>query len=142
MKQFNKVEIRIVQSQEDLMKAFIVRGIVYMHEQGCPYNEEFDLNDFTATQVIGLVDGEPAMTARIRYFADFAKLERLAIREEYRGTGLGHEIFGFILKHCLEKNYKKVCLNTKKRLISFYEKYGFKVSNEEFEYNEKKYLFK
>lgn len=65
--QSKKLVIKIVENEEERLKAFLIRGIVYMHEQECPYEEEFDLNDFTATQIIGLIDNEPILTARIRY---------------------------------------------------------------------------
>ncbi|KAF1042876.1 MAG: Acetyltransferase [Herbaspirillum frisingense] len=80
--------IKVVEDETERLKAMLVRGIVYMHEQQCPFHEEFDLNDHTATQIIGLTDaGEPVLTARVRYFNGFAKIERLSIRSEYRGKG-------------------------------------------------------
>src|SRR4051794_24719610 len=54
----------------------------------CPYEEEFDGNDFSATHLIGYVGNEPAACLRVRYFADFAKIERLAVRREFRTTRL------------------------------------------------------
>lgn len=140
MKQQDKLELKIVDNQEDLLKTFLVRAIVYMHEQKCPYEEEFDKNDFTATQILGLVNGQPAITARIRYFGDFVKLERLAIREEYRGQGYGHQLLKFMLKICFEKNYSKIYLHAQKRLAPFYEKYGFYVQKREFNFSEHDYV--
>jgi len=63
-----------------------------MGEQACPYDEEFDGNDFCAMHLIGSIGDEPAGCMRIRFFADFAKLERLAVRREFRGTPLVFEI--------------------------------------------------
>ena len=37
-----------------------------MEEQDCPYDEEFDLNDYTSTHIIGLNGTEPILTARNR----------------------------------------------------------------------------
>ncbi|WNG40133.1 GNAT family N-acetyltransferase [Archangium violaceum] len=134
------LEIRVVRSEQDLIKAFLVRGIVYMHEQNCPYDEEFDLNDFTSTQILGLVDGEPALTGRIRYFAGFAKLERLAIREAYRGRGYGHALLQFMLRLCEEKGYREFYLHAQKRLESFYEQYGFHRLGDNFHFSEHDYV--
>jgi predicted GNAT family N-acyltransferase len=134
------LEIRVVRNEQDLIKAFLVRAIVYMHEQNCPYDEEFDLNDFTATQILGVVDGEPALTARIRYFAGFAKLERLAIREAYRGRGYGHALLQFMLRLCEEKGYREFYLHAQKRLEPFYAQYGFRCVGEDFQFSEHDYV--
>jgi predicted GNAT family N-acyltransferase len=134
------LELRVVRSEQDLIQAFLVRAIVYMHEQSCPYAEEFDLNDFTATQVLGLVDGEPAVTARIRYFSGFAKLERLAIREAWRGRGYGHALLQFMLRLCEEKGYREFYLHAQKRLAPFYEQYGFQRLGEDFQFSDHDYV--
>ena len=86
------VSVKVARSIEDLMQAFAIRAAVFLSEQHCPYAEEFDGNDFTATQFLGLVDGEPASTCRTRYFSDFAKLERVAVRREFRGSGVAAQM--------------------------------------------------
>lgn len=134
------LEIRVVRNEQELIKAFLVRGIVYMHEQNCPYDEEFDLNDFTSTQILGLVDGEPALTARIRYFSGFAKLERLAIREAYRGKGYGHALLQFMLRLCEQKGYREFYLHAQKRLEPFYEQYGFRRVGDNFHFSDHDYV--
>jgi predicted GNAT family N-acyltransferase len=134
------LELKIVASSEELQQALAVRTIVYVAEQKCPYHEEFDGNDFAATQVLGLVDGEPAVTARIRYFGDFAKLERLAIRREYRGRGYGHELIRFLVDFCRRKGYGCIYLHAQRRLVRFYEKYGFKPYREEFCFSDHGYV--
>jgi predicted GNAT family N-acyltransferase len=132
--------IKIVESEEERLKAMLIRAIVYMHEQQCPFNEEFDLNDHTATQIIGLVDGEPVLTARIRYFNGFAKIERLAIRSEYRGIGYGHQLLSFILNVCRQKGFSKFYLHAQARLQPFYEGYGFRAKGNEFGFSDHGYV--
>ncbi len=56
-----------------------------------PYEEEFDGNDFSSTHLLGYVGDEPAGCLRIRYFASFAKIERLAVRHEFRHTRLAFQ---------------------------------------------------
>ena len=68
------LSVKIARSFEDLARAVAIRGAVYIGEQECPYDEEFDGNDFSATHLIGYVGDEPAGCMRIRYFADFAKV--------------------------------------------------------------------
>ena len=136
----NQLVIKIVDNQEDLMKVNLVRAIVYMHEQDCPYEEEFDLNDFSATQIIGLIGKEPVLTARIRYFSDFAKLERLAVRPQYRGKGFGHQLLQFMLMIGQQKGFRKFYLHAQKRLQSFYELYGFQKIGNQFGFSDHDYV--
>ncbi len=132
--------IGVARSEQDLAKAFIVRAIVYMHEQNCPYEEEFDLNDFTATQILGTINGEPVLTARIRYFSSFAKLERLAIRPAFRGKGYGHALLQFLVGFCEEKGYREFYLHAQRRLEPFYAQYGFKRVGNDFQFSEHDYI--
>ncbi len=44
-----KLTVRVARTIEDFMRIVTVRGAVYMAEQECPYEEEFDGNDFSAT---------------------------------------------------------------------------------------------
>src|ERR1700716_4260761 len=69
------ISIRVAASLSDLMQVVAIRGAVYMGEQDCPYDEEFDGNDFCAMHLIGSVGSEPAACMRIRFFGDFAKLD-------------------------------------------------------------------
>ncbi len=132
--------IKVVENEEEKMKAMLIRAIVYMHEQNCPYQEEFDLNDFTATQIIGMIDGEPILTARIRYFEGFAKIERLAIRYEYRGHGYGRKLISYLLGLCRQKGFTRFYLHAQERLQSFYESYGFKVIGDKFGFSDHGYI--
>ena len=70
-----RLSVTVARSLEDMMRVMTIRSAVYMAEQECPYDEEFDGNDFSATHLIGYVGNEPAACLRIRYFADFAKIE-------------------------------------------------------------------
>ena len=80
------VTVEVVRSMDEMARVIAIRGAVYMGEQHCPFEEEFDGNDFSATHLICHKDGEPVGCMRIRYFADFAKLERLAVRNESRNA--------------------------------------------------------
>jgi predicted GNAT family N-acyltransferase len=132
--------VKVVENEEERLKAFVVRAIVYIHEQSCPYDEEFDLNDFTATQIVGLVNGEPVLTARIRYFGKLAKLERLAIRPEYRGKGYGHQLLQYMLWLCQSKGFNSFYLHAQSRLEPFYNQYGFKRDGENFAFSDHEYI--
>jgi predicted GNAT family N-acyltransferase len=121
------LSVNVARSFEDLARAVAIRGAVYIGEQECPYDEEFDGNDFSATHLIGYVGDEPAGCMRIRYFADFAKVERLVVRKEFRSSGLARELVAASVAHCRAKGYERVYVYAQKRLVKFWSKCGFAV---------------
>jgi predicted GNAT family N-acyltransferase len=121
-----RIQTITASNAEHIQQVFAVRAAVFMSEQICPYEEEFDGNDYCATHVIGLVDGRPGAVIRIRYFADFAKLERLAVLKSYRGTPVTRAVVEGALDICRRKGYARVYGHSQARLIGFWEKFGFK----------------
>jgi hypothetical protein len=93
---------------DDLARVIAIRSIVYMGEQKCPYSEEFDGNDFTATHVILLCDAEPVGTLRLRWFADWVKLERVCIRGEYRSRDALRAMINAALDFSARKGYRRL----------------------------------
>ncbi len=124
-----QISIRVAGTIDDFLRAAVIRGAVFIGEQRCPYDEEFDGNDFTATHLIGFVGGEPAGCLRIRYFADFAKLERLVVRKEFRSSGLASRLVEAGVEFCRTKGYTCMCTYAQKRLVGFWSKCGFTISD-------------
>lgn len=117
--------VNIARTVADFMQAVAIRGAVYIGEQECPYEEEFDGNDFSATHLVGYVNGEPAGCLRVRYFAGFAKVERLVVRREFRSSGLARLIVRRGVELCESKGYERVYVYAQKRLVKFWSKCGF-----------------
>lgn len=121
-----QIAVRIARTMEDMMKCFSVRAATYMSEQQCPFDEEFDGNDFCATHFIGEIDGEPAGCLRVRYFADFVKLERLAVRQEFRTSRLSFRLVREALAYCRRKGYSRAYGHSRSDLTRFWGLFGFK----------------
>jgi predicted GNAT family N-acyltransferase len=119
--------VTVARSMEDLARIIAVRSAVYIGEQSCPYDEEFDGNDLSATHLLGYIGDEPAGCLRIRYFADFAKVERLAVRQEYRSTRLSFQMVRAAIDLCRVKGYRRLYGHAQKRLVPFWSRFGFKV---------------
>jgi predicted GNAT family N-acyltransferase len=124
--QKKKLTVTVARTIEDFMRIMTIRGAVYMAEQECPYEEEFDGNDFSATHLLGYVGDEPAGCMRIRYFADFAKVERLAVRKEFRSAGLAPHLVRTSVELCEMKGYQRLYVHSQKRLVKFWTKCGFR----------------
>ncbi len=108
--------VRLVRDPSDFLKVASVRAATYMAEQACPYEEEFDGNDFCATHVIALDGRNPVGTLRLRWFAGFAKLERVCVLPAYRGT----PVVKMMLAECFEiasrKGYERMIGQIQARL--------------------------
>ncbi len=121
------VSVRVARSIEDMAKIFSVRSATFQAEQACPYEEEFDGNDFCATQLLAYVGADPAACIRIRYFGDFAKLERLSIRREYRGRRLSRSLVEAALAHCARKGFRRIYGHSRSDLVEFWQRLGFDI---------------
>jgi predicted GNAT family N-acyltransferase len=122
-----EIAVTVARSFDDLARVISVRSAVYLSEQECPYDEEFDGNDLVATNLIGYVGKEPAGCLRIRYFADFAKLERLAVRREFRNTRLSFQLVRAAIELCRVKGYRRMYGHAQKRLVNFWARFGFRL---------------
>ncbi len=123
---------KVVTNLEDLVKVFIVRGIVFVEEQGVPYEIEHDAYDLSATHILGEMDGEPFAAGRIRALGEYAKLERVAIRKSYRGKNLGHKLTDFMMSVAKEQGFKKYKVHAQVYLAEFYRKHGFEIVGDMF----------
>ena len=122
-----ETSVTVARSIEDLMRAISIRGAVYISEQKCPYEEEFDGNDFSATHLLGYVGNEPVGCLRVRYFADFAKIERLAVRGEFRSLGVGSQLVRAAIELCQIKGYRRIYAHSQKRLLEFWSQFSFRL---------------
>jgi predicted GNAT family N-acyltransferase len=121
------VTVEVVRSMDEMARVIAIRGAIYMAEQRCPFEEEFDGNDFSATHLICHKNGEPVGCMRIRYFAGFAKLERLAVRQEGRGGGLAGRILDAAIELCRKKGYSVLYAHSQKRFLKVWQSRGFKL---------------
>ena len=119
--------IRVVNGFEDMMRVAAVRSAVFIGEQACPYDEEFDGNDLAATHLLALVDNEPAGCMRLRFFGDFAKLERLAVRREFRTSRTAFQLVRASVALCREKGFRRIYGHARQDYLGFWQHFGFKL---------------
>lgn len=122
-----EIGVTVVRTLEDMMRVAAIRNVVYMGEQECPYYEEYDGNDLSATHLLAYMGDEPIGCLRLRFFADFAKLERLAIRKEYRKSRAAFQLVRAAFKFCQKKGYGKIYAHSQTRLVDFWRRFGFQV---------------
>ena len=117
------VDIAITQ---DLETCFALRHEVFVVEQDVPVEEEQDELDATATHLLARQDGDAIGTARIVFQDGVAKVGRVCVTAQARGTGLG----ATLIRACVEvaqgrADIAKVKLGAQTHALGFYEKLGF-----------------
>lgn len=122
----NPVRVELARTLGDMAQIIAIRAATYISEQECPYDEEFDGNDLCAAHFIGFVRGEPAGCIRIRFFSSFIKLERLAVRREFRSSTLAVRLVREAMRYASGKGYTRVYGHARSDLVRFWERFGLK----------------
>jgi predicted GNAT family N-acyltransferase len=125
------IQVRKVTDPADLEKVFAIRREVFVGEQNCPpeleWEHEEESNHFLAT-----VDGVPAGASRWRQTDKGYKLERFAVLKNFRGYGVGQELVKGVLADLPEEaNY--VYLHAQVQAVTLYERFNFVKTGPEFE---------
>lgn len=139
----NHVRVRVARDLNDLMRVFALRAVVYMAEQACPYDEEYDGNDFAAsTHLLAEIDGEPVGALRLRWFADFVKVERVAVKPEHRGGAVVRSLFGEGVKLASRRGYRRALGHIQARLAPFWRRMGFfeRPERDRFHFSDHEYI--
>ena len=117
------MRVQVARTLNDLVQVATVRALVYMGEQACPFDEEFDGNDLAgATHLMLRARNETIGVVRLRWFAEFAKLERLAIRKEHRGGPGLMMLARAAFSHARRKGYRRLMGHAQPRLVAFWRR--------------------
>lgn len=111
---------------EQIAAALVLRGMVFVEEQGIAYGEEFDVHDGEALHILGVVEGEPVAVARLRFATGWAKLERIAVRRVFRGRGYGRALVDFMVDEAKRCGYPHCRMHAQAHLQGFYAEHGFR----------------
>jgi predicted GNAT family N-acyltransferase len=119
------LRIEMVRDLNDFMKVVAIRASVFLAEQDCPYEEEFDNNDLSSLHLIAYLRGEPVATLRIRWFANFAKIERVCVMKHVRGGAVVKLMIETAVDIISRKGYTLAVGYIQKRLAPFWKQLGF-----------------
>ena len=120
------LDIRFTQNNKDMLSCLDLRRTVFIEEQNVPENEEVDGDDPDCDHILLTVSDIPVGTARLKYYNDFIKVQRVCVLKNYRGQGIGSKIINFIIRH-VEKNdiRSSVRLGSQIHALEFYKRLGF-----------------
>lgn len=123
--QRNDLSVEIVRDLAEFMKIVAIRSSVFLAEQDCPYDEEFDNNDLSSLHLIAYLRGEPVATLRVRWFANFAKIERVCVMKHVRGGAVVKLMIETAVDIISRKGYTLAIGYIQKRLAPFWKQLGF-----------------
>ncbi|UII27007.1 GNAT family N-acetyltransferase [Fulvivirga maritima] len=129
------LKAELVKDKEVLQKVYEIRREVFIEEQNVPEEEEYDEYEEVSYHFVAWDDLEPCGAARWRETKDGVKLERFAVREPYRGKGVGSLLVKTVLEHIAslpETEGKKLYLNAQISAMPLYAKFDFKPEGERF----------
>lgn len=131
MQNQKRIQVKQVSDSIELKKVFAIRRQVFVVEQNCPPELEWEFED-ESIHFLVTVDDIPAGAARWRKTDKGYKLERFAVLSEFRGLGVGQALVKAVLDDLpAEANY--IYLHAQIQAVGLYQKQGFEINGPEFE---------
>lgn len=115
----------LVSSLSEMTHVYAIRREVFVEEQHLTRSVRDDPDDRYSLHVLGSVDGEVAGTGRITFYGDEAQIVWVAVRQPYRGRGVGRAIMEHLLRLAAEQGIRIITLNAQTHALTFYEALGF-----------------
>lgn len=129
----HSVLIRPASDERDRAAVFVIRGAVFVAEQGVPIEEEWDPRDTDADHLLALHDGVPVGTVRmVAQQQGTGLLGRLAVLSTARGTGTGVALVRAVETRARERGLSAVELHAQTHALGFYERLGYTAHGGEF----------
>ncbi|MEI6506960.1 MAG: GNAT family N-acetyltransferase [Bacteroidota bacterium] len=126
----NKVNVKLIETQAELDEAHRIRKEVFVKEQGCPEEIEWEFEE-ESHHFLAKVDENAAGTARWRETQNGIKLERFAVLKEFRNNNVGAALLTMILND-VQKDGREIYLHAQLTAKNFYLKHHFKPKGEHF----------
>lgn len=120
-----------VKNKEELEKVFAVRKTVFVDEQNCPPELEWE-NEEESTHFLAEINGEPCGACRWRKTEAGYKLERFAVLKAFRGKRIGQALVAAALAD-LPESAHYIYLNAQLDAMRLYSRFGFIAEGEQFE---------
>ena len=125
------IRINKVDSELELAHVFEIRRGVFVDEQDCPPELEWEFEE-ESTHFLARLDELPVGAARWRKTEKGYKLERFAVAMAYRGKGVGQALVAAVLSD-LPEEATYVYLHAQVNAMGLYSKFGFLAEGLQFE---------
>ena len=132
-----KAKYKKVKTINEFIDAIRIRVEVFEIEQKCKPGSEPDEFDKIAQHYVAVANGKIVSTARFREpYKGIIKIGRMATKKEYRGKGISSGLLNYILKDTKKLKPKKIWLQSQVQAQKFYEKHGFKVISQSYDWDD------
>lgn len=118
---------------DDIALCHEIRKTVFTEEQGVSVAEEVDGMDDQAVHFLASLDGKPVGTARVLIKDDSAKIGRVCVLKEARGTYQGQALIKACLEWAQAQGLPRAMLGAQLDALGFYEGLGFTAYGEVFD---------
>jgi predicted GNAT family N-acyltransferase len=129
------MEIIRVRDLDQLNQCFVIRNKVFVEEQKVPADLEIDEKDASpeaSHHILIHVQGQPVAASRwYAYKPQTAKLQRVAVLKEFRGTGLGKELILAMENQAKDLGFTSTILDGQCYAEPFYQKLGYTTISKE-----------
>lgn len=137
------VDVRVADADDAREDAFDVRHEVFVDEQGVDEALEYDEYDDPEADAVHFVaysdetdapDADPIGAARLRTAdaSDIGKVERVAVREPWRKTGVGRALMLAIEAQADEQGLTALTLHSQTHAAGFYRELDYESVGDEF----------
>jgi predicted GNAT family N-acyltransferase len=118
-------DVTIVSTPRQRADALSVRIAVFVDEQGIAREDEIDEYDDVAVHAVGY-DGEtPVAAGRLVLMDGYAKIGRMAVLKEHRGSGLGAQVLAALEREGAARGMRLFKLSAQMSARGFYDRAGY-----------------
>lgn len=122
-----KITYKEIDTINDFIDAIRIRTDVFIIEQKCPPGWEPDELDKVSKHYVAIVDNNIVGTVRLKEDKkNIAKMERMAVKKEFRGKGIGTGLTNHVIERARKKGFKKLWMQAQRHAQKMYERVGFK----------------
>lgn len=114
-----------IQETGDIDLCLHLRRVVFIDEQNVPEEEEIDDLDQVSQHLLAYVDDTPVGSARLTIKGDVAKIGRVCVLRDHRGTGIGEALITASLDLARAKGAAQAKLGAQTHALGFYQRLGF-----------------
>ena len=126
--------VRSANWNEDQPAIFAVRQQVFVIEQDVSPTLEWDGLDENCLHAIAEDEaGSVVGTGRVHIDAGAAKIGRMAVLKDHRGSGIGALLLRQLLVDARQSRPQKIYLHAQSYVIDFYARHGFTAEGPEFD---------
>ncbi|SMC58834.1 GNAT family N-acetyltransferase [Pedobacter nyackensis] len=126
-----ELRVKKTKNKEELEKVFEIRKTVFVEEQNCPPELEWE-NEDVSIHFLAEMNGEACGACRWRKTDHGYKLERFAVLKEFRGKRIGQALVAAALAD-LPENADYIYLNAQITAMPLYARFGFISEGEQFD---------